>query len=178
MTASRQPSANTSPLTSNRHYSGNAESSKETMTSQPNTGSDPAAQDMSPEEIQAVIDRILSKDVPAKRGPAAEGDGRAVFGKAQAISRLEEEHSAYDGDQQDLEERRALRRTAGLSTELEDVTEVEYRQLRLERVVLAGLWAEGTLRLRVADGGRRGGAATTGEGRSDGVRQPPEDRRA
>src|SRR4030088_1304041 len=45
----------------------------------------------------------------------------------------------------DLSERAALRRTAGLSTELEDVTEVEYRQLRLERVVLAGLWTEGTL---------------------------------
>ena len=35
---------------------------------------------------------------------------------------------------------------AGLSTELEDVTEVEYRQLRLERVVLVGVWTEGTLR--------------------------------
>jgi GTPase len=150
MTAGRQPSANTSPITSNRHYSGTAESSKETMTSQPNTGSDPAAQDMSPEEIQAVIDRILSKDVPARNfstpgGGEEGGDGRAVFGKAQAISRLDEEHTTYDGDQQDLEERRALRRTAGLSTELEDVTEVEYRQLRLERVVLAGLWSEGTL---------------------------------
>ncbi len=33
---------------------------------------------------------------------------------------------------------------AGLSTELEDITEVEYRQLRLERVVLAGVWTEGT----------------------------------
>ncbi|MBA4101578.1 MAG: GTPase HflX, partial [Arthrobacter sp.] len=120
------------------------------MTSQPNTGSDPAAQDMSPEEIQAVIDRILSKDVPARNrgtqnGDGKGSDGKAVFGKAQAISRLDEEHSTYDGDQQDLEERRALRRTAGLSTELEDVTEVEYRQLRLERVVLAGLWSEGTL---------------------------------
>src|SRR5690606_4572347 len=31
----------------------------------------------------------------------------------------------------------------GLSTELEDVTEVEYRQLRLERVVLAGLYESG-----------------------------------
>lgn len=38
-----------------------------------------------------------------------------------------------------------MRRVAGLSTELEDVTEVEYRQLRLERVVLAGLWSEGTV---------------------------------
>ncbi|HYO86149.1 MAG TPA: GTPase HflX [Dermatophilaceae bacterium] len=45
----------------------------------------------------------------------------------------------YDGDQWDREERAATRRVAGLSTELEDVSEVEYRQLRLERVVLAGV---------------------------------------
>ena len=45
----------------------------------------------------------------------------------------------------ELEERYALRRVAGLSTELSDVTEVEYRQLRLERVVLVGVWTEGTL---------------------------------
>ncbi|GLZ34208.1 GTPase HflX [Lentzea sp. NBRC 105346] len=44
----------------------------------------------------------------------------------------------------ELAERAALRRVAGLSTELEDVTEVEYRQLRLERVVLVGVWTEGT----------------------------------
>ncbi|MFC0039047.1 GTPase HflX [Actinomadura rayongensis] len=44
----------------------------------------------------------------------------------------------------DLEDRRALRRVAGLSTELTDVTEVEYRSLRLERVVLVGVWTEGT----------------------------------
>src|SRR6266700_1722016 len=45
----------------------------------------------------------------------------------------------------DLEDRHALRRVAGLSTELTDVTEVEYRALRLERVVLIGVWTEGTL---------------------------------
>ncbi|MER7205611.1 GTPase HflX [Streptosporangium sp. NPDC000239] len=44
----------------------------------------------------------------------------------------------------DLAERQALRRVAGLSTELEDVTEVEYRRLRLERVVLVGVWTSGT----------------------------------
>src|SRR4030088_3096612 len=44
----------------------------------------------------------------------------------------------------DLSERAALRRVAGLSTELADVTEVEYRQLRLERVVLVGVWTEGS----------------------------------
>ena len=49
-----------------------------------------------------------------------------------------------DGDQLDREERAALRRVEGLSTELADITEVEYRQLRLERVVLAGVWSEGT----------------------------------
>ena len=43
-----------------------------------------------------------------------------------------------------LEERGALRRVAGLGTELTDITEVEYRQLRLERVVLVGVWTEGT----------------------------------
>src|SRR6187200_2331764 len=43
-----------------------------------------------------------------------------------------------------LEDRSALRRVAGLSTELADVTEVEYRQLRLERVVLVGVWTEGS----------------------------------
>jgi GTPase len=42
-----------------------------------------------------------------------------------------------------LEDRSALRRVAGLSTELADISEVEYRQLRLERVVLVGVWTEG-----------------------------------
>ncbi|HET7349777.1 MAG TPA: GTPase HflX [Marmoricola sp.] len=45
----------------------------------------------------------------------------------------------------DLAERYALRRVAGLSTELEDITEVEYRQLRLERVILVGVWTEGSV---------------------------------
>ncbi|WP_319455243.1 MULTISPECIES: GTPase HflX [unclassified Mycobacterium] len=43
-----------------------------------------------------------------------------------------------------LEDRVALRRVAGLSTELTDVSEVEYRQLRLERVVLVGVWTDGS----------------------------------
>ncbi|MDT0200900.1 GTPase HflX [Nocardioides sp. AE5] len=47
--------------------------------------------------------------------------------------------------EQDLAERHALRRVAGLRTELEDITEVEYRQLRLERVVLVGVWTDGSI---------------------------------
>lgn len=46
--------------------------------------------------------------------------------------------------QQDLQDRQALRRVAGLSTELQDISEAEYRQLRLERVVLVGVWTEGS----------------------------------
>ncbi|WP_348729803.1 GTPase HflX [uncultured Mycolicibacterium sp.] len=43
-----------------------------------------------------------------------------------------------------LDDRTALRRVAGLSTELADISEVEYRQLRLERVVLVGVWTDGS----------------------------------
>jgi len=52
-------------------------------------------------------------------------------------------HDPSIGEMQ-LLERTSLRRVAGLSTELTDVTEVEYRQLRLERVVLVGVWTSGT----------------------------------
>ncbi len=51
----------------------------------------------------------------------------------------------FDQGDLELEERHALRRVAGLSTELEDVSEVEYRRLLLERVVLVGVWTEGTV---------------------------------
>jgi GTP-binding protein HflX len=48
-----------------------------------------------------------------------------------------------EGEGFDLEERQSLRRVAGIRTDLEDVTEVEYRQLRLERVVLMGVYEPG-----------------------------------
>ena len=49
-----------------------------------------------------------------------------------------------DSDSDELSERKALRRVAGISTELEDISEAEYRSLRLERVVLVGVWTEGS----------------------------------
>ena len=48
------------------------------------------------------------------------------------------------GGELELDDRSALRRITGLSTELADVSEVEYRRLRLERVVLVGVWTAGT----------------------------------
>ena len=55
---------------------------------------------------------------------------------------IDDAPESYDAGQLDLEDRHSLRRVAGLSTELQDVSEVEYRALRLERVVLLGVWTE------------------------------------
>ncbi|KIH98561.1 ATP-binding protein [Streptomonospora alba] len=54
------------------------------------------------------------------------------------------EAGSPDQGELELAERHALRRVEGLSTELTDVSEVEQRSLRLERVVLMGVWTSGT----------------------------------
>ena len=74
------------------------------------------------DEAARIVDRILAR-------------------AGTAVMTTDAEPTQTDGDQLEREERSALRRVAGLSTELEDVTEVEYRKLRLERVVLIGLWS-------------------------------------
>ncbi|MFV0428479.1 MAG: GTPase HflX [Arachnia sp.] len=56
----------------------------------------------------------------------------------------EDGQSNLDGDQSERAERRSLRRVQGIRTELADITEVEYRQLRLERVVLVSVWTSGS----------------------------------
>lgn len=45
----------------------------------------------------------------------------------------------------ELEERSSLRHVVGLSTELQDITDAEYRELRLEKVVLFGVWTQGSV---------------------------------
>lgn len=120
----------------------------------------------SEDEIQAVIERILAAD-DARRAFEREATGRgsavsvaaddegapdagtpdrsgALAGRALALNEGEDGHTDADGDQDELAARHSLKRVQGLSTELEDMTEVEYRQLRLERVVLAGVWTEGS----------------------------------
>ena len=57
--------------------------------------------------------------------------------------RVEPGFHAIEGEGFDLEARQGLRRVAGIRTDLQDVTEVEYRQLRLERVVLMGVYPYG-----------------------------------
>ena len=62
---------------------------------------------------------------------------------AQAVADYELNESPVSSNQ-DLQDRQALRRVSGLSTELQDVSDSEYRQLRLEKVVLVGVWTQGS----------------------------------
>jgi len=56
---------------------------------------------------------------------------------------VEGDFHELEGEGFELEARQGLRRVAGIRTDLEDVSEVEYRQLRLERVVLMGVYPYG-----------------------------------
>ena len=83
---------------------------------------------MKDEPLDLDIDQLLRESAMA----AAEFDA------------AESDANYAESSQQDLQDRQALRRVAGLSTELQDISDAEYRQLRLEKVVLVGVWTEGT----------------------------------
>lgn len=66
----------------------------------------------------------------------------------QESARIAAEFDANESDELvdptlELSERHALRRVKGFSTQLQDISEAEYRELQLERVVLVGVWTEG-----------------------------------
>lgn len=85
------------------------------------------------------LERLLTR---AERGAPATIIRDLTHG-AQALGDAEHDRLAADIDaiRLEREERASLKRVPGLSTELEDVTEVEYRQLRLENVILIGVYA-------------------------------------
>ena len=96
--------------------------------------------DVKSAEGTGAVDHSRGADRPApSRDPLTE----RILARGDASLSADIYGSETDGEQYDLADRQALRRVAGLSTELEDVTEVDYRQLRLERVVLAGLYTSG-----------------------------------
>ena len=78
-------------------------------------------------DIHDVVARVLSRTGTALASTAAQHEQADGY-----------QDGADDGALE-REARAARRRVAGLSTELEDVSEVEYRQVRLEKVVLVGL---------------------------------------
>ncbi|GAA4960380.1 GTPase HflX [Yinghuangia aomiensis] len=107
-----------------------------------------SAYDRSPHDDDSAVEIFDDLELDGFDGGKRDGAGSRSARTGRGASQGDPEASDnpdYDGDQFDLAERNALRRVAGLSTELADVTEVEYRQLRLERVVLVGVWTEGTV---------------------------------
>lgn len=88
-----------------------------------------------------VIARILARGAAPRAQATRFSDGRAeALQDASTVA-----DSDADGLQLERDERRSLQHVDGLSTELEDISEVEYRQVRLERTVLIGVYAAGTL---------------------------------
>ncbi len=84
------------------------------------------------------LDRVLSR--------ASRTGGATIIRDLSGAQALDADTAStsdheIDAIRLEREERASLRRVAGLSTELEDVTEVEYRQLRLEKVVLIGVYS-------------------------------------
>ncbi|MGO1459139.1 MAG: GTPase HflX [Flaviflexus sp.] len=73
---------------------------------------------------------ITDRDISSRKGTALQADA--------------DYQQEYAGDELDREQRSSLKRVPNLSTELQDITEVEYRKLRLENVVLVGIWTSGT----------------------------------
>ena len=88
----------------------------------------------------SVVDRVLARQATRAADYTLFGSGAA-----QALQQDSPSAAERDGDQFDRDDRQALRRVSGMSTELQDVTEVEYRQLRIENVVLIGIYAQGTV---------------------------------
>jgi GTP-binding protein HflX len=72
----------------------------------------------------------------------SDGEFEALLRESARVA--EEFDSSEEDSQPELEQRQGLRRVQGFSTELQDISSAEYRQLQLERVVLVGVWTEGT----------------------------------
>jgi GTPase len=93
-----------------------------------------------PNTADDAVERVL-RSAESKAGLSRFGAGDATAIQRNGAEAASE--TSTDGEQYERDERAALRRVSGLSTELEDVTEVEYRQLRLENVVLIGIYQQG-----------------------------------
>lgn len=93
--------------------------------------------------IERILARAKSEDTSAALSVFSDGKRAQALDATGPLPTVSQSDD-FDGVQQDLADRASLRRVAGLSTELEDVTEVEYRQLRLEKVVLIGVYPQGS----------------------------------
>jgi len=88
-------------------------------------------------------DELATTDTWVDGFESGYADDAAALDKLDGLEKLDDRDETTG--EMDLAERHALRRADGLRTELEDISEVEYRQLRLERVILVGVWTEGSV---------------------------------
>ena len=95
-----------------------------------------------PEPVESAAAPGFGSRATAAAPSAEDIVSRILSRHGTALASTAGEHAGRETDDDGLLEREAragTRRVAGLSTELEDVSEVEYRRIRLERVVLVGL---------------------------------------
>ena len=110
----------------------------------PAHGTTPASDDAPDTSSTDAADVAQSSHAAGSGRPPTPEDivNRVLSRAGTALASTAGEHAGREADDDGLLEREAragTRRVAGLSTELEDVSEVEYRRIRLERVVLVGL---------------------------------------
>ena len=113
-------------------------------THAPAHGTTPASDDAPDTSSTDAADVAQSSHAAGSGRPPTPEDivNRVLSRAGTALASTAGEHASRETDDDGLLEREAragTRRVAGLSTELEDVSEVEYRRIRLERVVLVGL---------------------------------------
>jgi GTP-binding protein HflX len=105
-------------------------------------------------EDSAVADYASTEHAGSSIG--ADGDVRRQGDALQSQSEVLLDDGTVGGNERSQQEwlerehRNELKHVAGLG-ELQDVTEVEYRQLRLERVVLVGVWSSASSTLEQAE---------------------------
>ena len=107
------------------HHHSNTPSTPEDAADLHDTGDAHEGRDV--HDVHDVVARVLSRTGTALASTAAQHEHADGY------------RGGLDDGALEREARAARRRVAGLSTELEDVSEVEYRQVRLEKVVLVGL---------------------------------------
>nr|WP_315198872.1 GTPase HflX [Actinomyces oris] len=107
------------------HHHSNTPSTPEDAADLHDTGGAHEGRDV--HDVHDVVARVLSRTGTALASTAAQHEHADGY------------RDGLDDGALEREARAARRRVAGLSTELEDVSEVEYRQVRLEKVVLVGL---------------------------------------
>ena len=109
-------------------------------THAPAHGTTPASDDAPDTSSTDAADVAQSSHAAGSGRPPTPEDivNRVLSRAGTALASTAGEHAGRETDDDGLLEREAragTRRVAGLSTELEDVSEVEYRRIRLERVL-------------------------------------------